>query len=169
MRTEPRRPLPARPHLLLLACAGLGLAGACEPTSRPPEPTHEHPAAGQPTTVPPPSELNPVQREMRLLETAMHRSLSLIANGELSELPPTVFAIHAARSETERALADGSYVPPVNGGDIAGFTAQDAAFHGLLVDMVRAAKADDRRATAAAYAEVIQGCTTCHATYRAGY
>ena len=106
---------------------------------------------------------------MRLLTDAMNKSLLIIANGDLKDLPPTIFAVHGARNETEKAIKEGRYKPPKNSDDLEGFTATDTAFHDQLVRMVKAAKAGDRKEATAAYADVVIGCTNCHQQYRDGF
>ena len=129
-------------------------------------PAHEHAEAAVPAL-----DLsgNPVQNEMRLLTDAMNKSLLIIANGDLKDLPPTIFAVHGARNETEKAIKEGRYKPPKNSDDLEGFTATDTAFHDQLVRMVKAAKAGDRKEATAAYADVVIGCTNCHQQYRDGF
>ena len=46
------------------------------------------------------------------------------------------------------------------------FIKEDDAFHGLLVKLVKASKANDLKAATKATAEVINGCTSCHMKYR---
>lgn len=106
---------------------------------------------------------------MRLLTDAMNKALLIIANGDLKDLPPTIFAVHGARNETEKAIKEGRYKPPKNPDDLEGFTATDTAFHDQLVRMVKAAKAGDRKEATAAYADVVIGCTNCHQQYREGF
>jgi hypothetical protein len=42
----------------------------------------------------------------------------------------------------------------------------DAAFHDLLVDLVKASQADDLEATTTGFGRVLAGCQGCHATFR---
>jgi cytochrome c556 len=106
---------------------------------------------------------------MQRLLPAMQKSLALIANGSLDELPPTIFSVHQARGLTDRAIEQGLYKPPKNGDDIEGFMAADKAFHDDLVRMVKAAKAGERKAASVAYGDALAGCTSCHQTYRADF
>ena len=129
---------------------------------------HEHQADTAPIPSHPPA-MNPVQHEMQLLAAAMNSSLLIITNGDLADLPPVIFAVHAARDATEHAIASGAYAPPANSQDVEGFVATDRAFHDQLIRMVKAAKAGDRKEATAAYADVVTGCTNCHGQYREGY
>lgn len=111
-------------------------------------------------------DLNVVQREMRALETAMHKILTYIANRDLAPIPDTLFAIHAFRDETEAALKKGLYHPPRKDESIEAFIATDDAFHNDLVRLVKAARANDLVGATKAYGVIVEGCTSCHSRFR---
>ena len=56
--------------------------------------------------------LNPVQKEMRLLEAAMQESVAAIAKGDVRQLPKRLHAVHMAGGDTSAALKSGSYKLP---------------------------------------------------------
>ena len=111
-------------------------------------------------------DLNVVQREMRALETAMHKTLTMIVNNDLTPIPDTLFAIHKFRDETEAAIKKGRYQPPRNAEGIDAFIAADDAFHNDLVRLVKAARARDLNAATKAYQVIVEGCTSCHSRFR---
>lgn len=162
-------------HSTIILVFVMAALGACKESSR--RTALQNPSAPVANEVDPASTLkeevaptpNPVQNEMRLLNAAMQRSLTLLANGDLKDIPPAIFSVHGARDLTEKAIHAGSYKPPANSDDIAGFVATDRAFHDQLVQLVQAAKRGDRKAATAAYAEVVIGCTHCHQRYREGF
>ncbi len=157
---------------MFLVLARFGLACGSEPPREPhvheaPAPAHDHPAhvaPAAPAALPPAA--NPVQEEMRALHAATRDWVTAIANHQLDTIPPSLGVIHAARSRTEAALAAGAYAPPKNPSDLAGFVAQDEAFHGELVKLLRAAEANDLPAATRQLGVVLDGCTACHQKFR---
>lgn len=115
-----------------------------------------------------PEKPNAVQAEMRALTGAMHTVVDAIASNDLSRIPPALHEVHGAREETEKALKAGTYRPPVNGDRLKAFIAEDEAFHDELVKLVKAARANDAAAAARQIAPIMNGCVSCHATYRDG-
>lgn len=110
---------------------------------------------------------NPVQAEMRLLHDATRDWVTAIAQNDLASIPPAISRVHAARLVTEDALTRGAYAPPKGGAAaLAAFIAQDEAFHGELVALLQAAKANDLPAATRQLGVVLDGCTSCHMTFR---
>jgi cytochrome c556 len=103
---------------------------------------------------------------MQLLHRAMQDSVTAIANGTVSSIPASIHRVHEAKGETAKALAAGRYAPPSNGGDLAGFSRLDEAFHAELVELVKAAKSGDVPATGRALGTVMSRCQDCHQRYR---
>ena len=115
---------------------------------------------------PAPGVKNPVKHEMKLLSIAMHNSLDAIANDELAKIPEEIAKVHPAKVATEKAVKAGTYAPPKNSDRLDDFAKLDTEFHDKLRGLLGAAKANDRPAAAAAYGELVQGCVTCHQTFR---
>jgi cytochrome c556 len=109
---------------------------------------------------------NAVQHEMRLLLQALQATVAAIADNDLARIPSLITGIHGAREATEQAIESGSYRPPKNADKLEAFKAMDAAFHDVLVDLVKASQADDLEATTTAFGRVLAGCQGCHATFR---
>jgi len=110
---------------------------------------------------------NPVQAEMRLLNEATRDWVTAIAQNDLASIPPAISRVHAARLVTEEALKRGAYVPPKGGAAaLAAFVRQDEAFHEELVALLQAAKANDLPAATRQMGVVLEGCTSCHMTFR---
>jgi hypothetical protein len=108
---------------------------------------------------------NPVQTEMRQLECALQRAVVAIGRDELASIAHDLHVVHAAREETERALAGGAWQPAR--GHVEGFVALDEAFHRELESLVRAARAGDHGGSASALGRALAACQGCHAAYRA--
>lgn len=160
--------MPTRALLLLLTVSLTTLAAGPAKKPAPPK-AHEHaapPATQAPAEAAPIAPPNPVQQEMRVLTEAMKAILDAVANNTLAVIPPTLHRVHGAREVTERALASGSYKPPKNGDDVKGFITHDEAFHGELVKLLRAAQANDLKATTRQLGPILDGCTSCHQRYR---
>lgn len=113
-----------------------------------------------------PEGVNVVQHEMILLNNAMIGVYTMIIANQLEGIPARIHSVHGARELTHGALSGGEYQPPKNSADVEGFEKLDEAFHDQLVELVKAAQADDLKLTTQKYAEVIQGCTDCHTQYR---
>lgn len=126
----------------------------------------EHAAKGPTSLDELPEGVNVVQHEMILLNEAMIGVYTMIIANQLSGIPAAIHGVHGARDLTHGALTDGKYQPPKNSEDIEGFEKLDDAFHDQLVELVKAAQSNDLELTTKTYAEVIQGCTTCHTQYR---
>ena len=109
---------------------------------------------------------NPVKHEMQLLSVAMHKSLDAIANDELAVIPAEIAKVHPAKVATEEAVKAGTYKPPHNSERMDEFAKLDSQFHNKLRTLLGAAKNNDRPAAAQAYGELVQGCVTCHQTFR---
>lgn len=110
---------------------------------------------------------NPVQAEMRLLNEATRDWVTAIAQNDLASIPPAISRVHAARLVTEEALKRGAYAPPKGGAAaLAAFVRQDEAFHDELVTLLQAAKANDLPAATRQLGVVLEGCTSCHMTFR---
>jgi hypothetical protein len=110
---------------------------------------------------------NPVQAEMRLLNEATRDWVTAIAQNDLASIPPGISRVHAARLVTEKALTAGTYAPPKGGAAaLPAFVRQDDAFHDELVTLLQAAKANDLPAATRQLGVVLQGCTSCHLTFR---
>lgn len=162
-----------------LACASFALllAGLVAwPACQRPQATDEaspasaaHPEAAPVTSpfVPSGMPANPVQAEMRLLNEAARDWVTAIAQRELGSIPPGISRVHAARLVTEAALKRGAYAPPKGGAVVLdAFVRQDDAFHGELVRLLEAAKANDLRSATKQLGVVLEGCTSCHMAYR---
>lgn len=109
---------------------------------------------------------NPVQNEMQLLHEAARDWVSAIANHTLGVIPVSIGKVHGARLLTEQAVQAGRYRPPKNGAALADFVKQDEAFHGELVKLLRAARANDLPAATQQLGVVLTGCTSCHLRFR---
>ena len=103
---------------------------------------------------------------MRLLLQALQGTVAAVADNDLARIPSLITGIHEAREATDAAIESGSYRPPKNADKLEAFKAMDAAFHELLVDLVKASQAADLEATTTAFGRVLAGCQGCHATFR---
>jgi hypothetical protein len=104
---------------------------------------------------------------MRLLHEATRDWVTAIAQNQLASIPSGISKVHAAREVTEDALKRGAYVPPKGGAAaVPAFIRQDEAFHDELVKLLRAARANDLAAATQQLGVVLQGCTSCHVTFR---
>lgn len=148
--------------LVVLVAAGVVGASACHREA------HEHDAEHAAVApLPSPSASgNAVQNEMRILNEAVRDSVTAIAYNRLDAIEPAIHKVHAARELTEKALESGTYKLPKNADQLAAFKAQDEAFHGELVKLLQAAKANDLVATTTQLGVVLEGCTGCHTRYR---
>jgi hypothetical protein len=113
-----------------------------------------------------PEGVNAVHHEIQLLNTAMHNTLTLIANDQLEAIPGQIKDVHPARQLTQKAIETGQYEPPVNADDMEGFAKMDEAFHEDLRGLLKAAKDDDLEEATTRYRDLVQGCTDCHTKYR---
>lgn len=107
---------------------------------------------------------NAVQLEMQGLHELMVVSLVAIENDKLDVIAPQIHKVHGLKDQTGRAIQSGAWKPPR--GAVPDFVKEDDAFHGLLVKLLRASKANDVVATTQAMSAVIEGCTACHVKYR---
>lgn len=133
------------------------------------EDEHAHEAEGKdgPKTLADlPPGTNAVQNEMRLLNTAMQNTLTLIANNQLDGVQAQILTVHPARELTAKALEQGAYKPPKNPDKLDEFVKTDEEFHDKLVVLLKASKANDLPAATTAYTDLVQGCTSCHQTFR---
>lgn len=126
---------------------------------------HEHPAPPAATSATPDAELNPVQREMRLLLTAVQDAMAGVAAGDVRAVPGSFHRVHLAKETTAAALKSGAW-KPAKGGDAAAFEAVDVAFHGKLEVLVGAAARNDVAATGNALGDVVRDCHACHSQFR---
>lgn len=113
-----------------------------------------------------PEGLNAVQNEMLLLEAATRDMVTAVANDQLDAIPPLLHGVHGAKDLTAKAIAAGEWKPPKNPDGIDGFVAMDEAFHGELVELLKAAQADDLPRATRQLGVVLAGCTGCHQQYR---
>lgn len=118
--------------------------------------------AASPTALP--EGVNAVQNEMRLLDHAVHQSITAAALGDVSIVPALFHQVHQAKALTERALVAGTWKPAK--GDLAGFTALDQAFHVELEKVVEAASKNDRTAVVDALDRLLPSCIACHDAHR---
>ena len=129
--------------------------------------THEAAASDARPAVPTGEPRNPVQAEMRLLLEATRDWVTAIAQHDLASIPPGISRVHAARLVTEEALKAGTYAPPKGGAAaLDAFVRKDEAFHDELVALLQAAKANDLPAATRQLGVVLDGCTSCHMTFR---
>jgi hypothetical protein len=115
----------------------------------------------------PPEAPNPVQREMRLLESAMQASVSAIAAGDVRHLPKLLHAVHTAAGDTKTALKTGAYKPPRGAEQVDLFIKLDDEFHAEMIKMVKAARKNKVEETAAHFGALMTRCHGCHAVFRA--
>lgn len=131
---------------------------------------HGHGATPSPAPEPAASALgppqNPVQAEMRALNAATRDWVTAIAQNDLGSIPGGIHRVHEARLVTEKALEKGEYRPPKPGSELASFKQKDEAFHGELVKLLQAAKANDLPGATKQLGVVLEGCTSCHLEYR---
>lgn len=162
--TPPARGGAARSDRLLAAAlvVSAALAGACHREA------HEHDADHH-AVAPLPSAStsgNAVQNEMRILNEAVRDSVTAIGYNRLDAIAPAIHKVHAAKELTEKALESGVYKLPKNADQLEAFKALDEAFHGELVKLLKAARANDLAATTTQLGVVLEGCTGCHTKYR---
>lgn len=113
-----------------------------------------------------PEGLNVVQFEMQVLTVAMQNILRFIANDDLGAIPGQIQQVHPAYQLTHEAIEGELYVPPANPDQIEEFVAADDAFHDDLRGLLQAAGDDDLEAATDSYADLVQGCTSCHGDFR---
>ena len=113
-----------------------------------------------------PDGVNAVQHEMRLLNTAMQNTLTLIANDNLEAIPGQIKKVHPARQLTMKALEQGKYEPPVNADQMDEFGELDEQFHQDLKGLLKASKEDDLKGATEQYGKLVSGCTNCHTQFR---
>ncbi len=158
------RSVPALALLAILGCA------AAPPPTADDHAAHEahHEASVDPgsTAIDPSDPAAAIRHEMRLLERAMHASISAIAAGDLSEIPGQLHAIHGAKDGTQAAIRSGAYRPPLGGDRLEQFVALDDAFHRHLVRLLVASKSQDLAGAAAAVGQAVAGCVGCHAEFK---
>lgn len=122
---------------------------------------------GSPTTLEElPEGVNAVQNEMRLLNTAMQNTLTLIANNQLEGIPAQIKKVHPARQLTAKAIEKGVYKTPVNADQMDKFVELDNKFHDDLKGLLKASKTDDLKMATDKYGDLVQGCTNCHTQFR---
>ncbi len=119
-------------------------------------------AGASPTAVP--SGATAVQNEMRLLNHAVHLSMTAAALGDVSIVPGLFHQVHQARALTDQAVAAGTWKPAK--GDVASFQQKDAAFHTELEGVVKAAAANDRTGVVDGLNRLLPSCVACHDAHR---
>lgn len=119
-------------------------------------------AGASPTAVP--SGANAVQNEMRLLNHAVHLSMTGAALGDVSIVPGLFHQVHQARALTDQALAAGTWKPAK--GDLEAFKQKDAAFHAELERVVAAAAQNDRTSVVDGLNRLLPSCVACHDAHR---
>ena len=147
--------------ILFIAAIGCQSRSADEEPETPPAPS-EHPTSLDEL----PEDLNAVQNEMQLLNTAMQNTLTLIANDALGGIPAQIKKVHPARQLTAKALEQGRYEPPVNADNMERFKELDAQFHRDLKGLLKASKEDDLQGATEQYGKLVNGCTNCHTQFR---
>ena len=130
--------------VLFLAATSCQSRSADEEPETPPVPS-EHPTSLDEL----PEDVNAVQNEMQLLNTAMQNTLTLIANDALGGIPAQIKKVHPARQLTAKALEQGRYEPPVNADNMERFKELDAQFHRDLKGLLKASKEDDLQGASA--------------------
>lgn len=132
------------------------------------QPAHEHHEHGlhAQESAKLPLGVNAVQNEMRELSVAMNQIMLAVANNDLKTIPPAIQRVHGARQLTEQALSSGKYKLPKNADKLAAFIKEDDAFHGELVALVKASKANDLNVATKQVGRLMNGCTSCHTQYR---
>ncbi len=121
------------------------------------------PALAGDAGLPPP---NVVQVEMQALHVMMVTALSAIEMGVLGQIPEALERVHAAKAETEKALASGAWAPPHPGTTVKDFIKQDEAFHRELEKLEALAKKNDLMGTTKQYGVVLNGCSQCHQRFK---
>lgn len=110
---------------------------------------------------------NPVQREMRLLTEALSTAPASFGAGDLRPLEHRLHAVHAAKEKTAAAIANGSYRPPKNPGELARFEALDREFHEVLERLAEHSAKSEIAPAARAYGQVLAACNGCHSEFTA--
>lgn len=149
---DPARAQVSRAGKADCACGGAGKGGAICPME----------AGASPSAVPQGS--NAVQNEMRLLDHAVHASMTAATLGDVSIVPGLFHRVHQARALTDQALAAGTWKPAR--GDLDAFKRQDAAFHAQIETVVHAAVANDRTGVIDGLSRLLPNCIACHEAHR---
>ena len=118
--------------------------------------------AASPTAIP--EGVTAVQNEMRLLNHAVHMSVTAAALGDVSIIPGLFHPVHLARELTDKAVESGAWKPAK--GDMAAFKAMDEVFHGELEKLMQAAQANDRTAVIDQLDHLLPSCVACHDSFR---
>jgi len=153
-----------RRYTTLLTVAGVCILAVvgCQKRSADEAPEPKHPTSLDEL----PEDVNAVQNEMQLLNTAMQNTLTLIANDALEGIPAQIKKVHPARQLTAKALEQGRYEPPVNADNMERFKELDAQFHRDLKGLLKASKEDDLQGATEQYGKLVNGCTNCHTQFR---
>lgn len=126
-----------------------------------------HDAHGaHPAAPPPPVTDSPLRDEMADLQVAFDALNRAVILGETAGVTEAFHKVHARKQATAAALQSGALRPPKNGDDVAGFIAQDEAFHALIEATVQAADRGDLPALSERADALRDGCVACHTRYR---
>lgn len=151
-----------------LVATALGVAAGCAPGA-PPRAAgleHDHHAQHVGHGAPPPADgANPVQGEMRVLTEALATAPASFGAGDIRPLEHRLHAVHAAKEKTVAAIANGSYRPPRNAGDLARFEQLDREFHATLEALAEHAANNELAPAARAYGQVLAACNGCHSEF----
>ncbi len=158
-----------------LSCAAFAFVVLAGCKQKAPEcpPQVECPPAGSATAAPatpaadaaaPPA--NVVQTEMRMLTQILEATVRGIGAGDVSGIDEQLHGLHAAKEATTAAVKGGTYKLPKNSENVAAFEQMDEAFHGQLVGLVKASRANDVPAAAEALGQIVRSCNGCHAMFR---
>lgn len=104
--------------------------------------------------------------EMILIDSVMREVVSAVAVGEGARVTKTLQPMLKAAENTEEAFRSGAIKLSKNGDRAEDFLRRDAAFHSTIQALDRAGRRNDREAMLEITKQLLQGCVSCHMTFR---
>lgn len=128
-------------------------------------PMHDHaaaPAPAQTGTNP----ANPLIAEMQQLDSVFREIVSGVALGDGERVHKAIETMHGTMEHTQEALHSGEVKPPKNADKLKEFEMLDKEFHKNLESLGEAAHANDQKKMLGFTKKLMDGCVTCHSTFR---
>lgn len=143
---------------VLLSLALMASAFSADDNSR-----HHHPA---PSSGDKASDANPLIEEMIKLDAVYHEIVSGVSLGDGARVHKAIESMHGAMEKTHEGVHEGTVQLQKNARRLAEFVKMDKNFHHDLETLAHAARKNDRKAMLSLTKKLLDGCVSCHRTFR---
>ncbi len=113
-----------------------------------------------------PSGKNPLIEEMVILDRVFREVVSAVSLGDGARVQTALESMHGTMEKTHEGVHSGSVRIPRNSDRLDEFLQMDKEFHGNLEALAQAGHAGDQQTMLVLTKKLLDGCVTCHRTFR---